>query len=59
MSDDFGSQSWSRWVAPERIVINCHLLRREAAGERKPLTPLQRILIFEQVARLAARLRDR
>jgi cyclase len=58
-SDDFGVQPWSDWIAPERIVINCHLLRREAAGERKPITPLQRILIFEQVGRLAARLRRR
>jgi hypothetical protein len=58
-SDDFSAQPWSHWIAPERIVINCHLLRRQAAGERKPLTPLQRILIFEQVGRLAARLRDR
>jgi glyoxylase-like metal-dependent hydrolase (beta-lactamase superfamily II) len=58
-SDDFRAQPWSGWIAPERIVINCNLLRREAAGVRKPLTPLQRILIFEQVARLAARLRGR
>lgn len=58
-SDDFSAQPWSHWIAPERIVINCHLLRRQAAGERKPLTPLQRILIFEQVGRLAARLRGR
>jgi cyclase len=58
-SDDFQDQPWSEWIAPERIVINCHLLLREARGERKPITPLQRILIFEQVGRVAARLRDR
>jgi len=57
--DDFRAQPWAEWVAPERIVINCHLLRREASGVRKPLTPLQRILVFEQVGRLAARLQDR
>jgi glyoxylase-like metal-dependent hydrolase (beta-lactamase superfamily II) len=57
--DDFRAQSWSRWLGPERIVINCHLLRREARGDHKPITPLQRIAIFEQVARLAARLRSR
>jgi glyoxylase-like metal-dependent hydrolase (beta-lactamase superfamily II) len=58
-SDDFGAQPWSDWIAPERIVINCHLLRREAAERRKPVAPLQRILLFEQVGRLAARLRGR
>jgi cyclase len=57
--DDFRRQPWAGWIAPERIVINCHLLRREARGEAKPISPLQRILIFEQVGRLAARLRDR
>ena len=57
--DDFRAQAWAGWVAPERIVINCHLLRREAAGERNPLTPRQRIMVFEQVGRLAARLRSR
>jgi cyclase len=57
--DDFRRQPWADWVAPERIVINCHLLRGEARGEQKPISPLQRILIFEQVGRLAARLRDR
>lgn len=56
--DEFRSQPWSEWIAPERIVINCHVLRREGSAERKPFTPLQRILIFEQVGRLAARLRD-
>jgi glyoxylase-like metal-dependent hydrolase (beta-lactamase superfamily II) len=54
---DFRGQPWADWVAPERIVINCHLLHREASGQRKPLTPLQRILVFAQVGRLAARLR--
>jgi len=53
---DFRHQEWARWVAPERIVINCHLLRREARGESGPLKPIQRIAIFEQVARLAAKL---
>jgi cyclase len=57
--DDFPHQPWAGWIAPERIVINCHLLRREARAQRKPITPLERILIFEQVGRLAARLRDR
>jgi cyclase len=56
--EDFRRQPWSGWIAPERIVINCHILRREARGGRKPITPLQRILIFEQVGRLAARLRE-
>jgi cyclase len=58
-SDDFRSQPWSEWSSPERIVINCHLLQREAGGNAKPITPIQRILIFEQVGRLAARLRGR
>ena len=58
-SDDFRTQLWSGWSSPERIVINCHLLQREASGAPKPITPLQRILIFEQVGRLAARLRAR
>jgi cyclase len=57
--DDFRAQPGAGWVAPERIVINCHLLRREAAERRKPVAPLQRILLFEQVGRLAARLRGR
>ena len=56
-SDDFRAQPWSAWSSPERIVINCHLLRREAVGESKPITPLERIVIFEQVGRRAARLR--
>jgi glyoxylase-like metal-dependent hydrolase (beta-lactamase superfamily II) len=58
-SDDFRRQEWAGWVAPERIVINCHMLRREARGESGPIAPLQRILIFEQVGRLAARLAER
>jgi cyclase len=57
-SADFRRQEWASWVAPERIVINCHILRRAARGEQKPITPLQRILIFEQVGRLAALLRE-
>ncbi len=57
-SDDFRAQPWSRWVAPERIVINCHLLRRELRGVRKPITPIQRITIFGQAGRLAARLQS-
>jgi cyclase len=59
MSDGFRAQEWAGWIAPERIVINCHVLRREARGELGPITPAQRILIFDQVARLAARLRER
>jgi glyoxylase-like metal-dependent hydrolase (beta-lactamase superfamily II) len=55
-SDDFRAQPWSAWSSPERMVINCHLLRGEALDRSKPITPLQRILIFEQVGRLAARL---
>jgi cyclase len=55
-SDDFRRQEWADWLAPERIVINCHILRREARNEEGPLSPLQRILIFDQVARLAAHL---
>jgi hypothetical protein len=57
-SADFRRQEWAGWVAPERIVINCHMLRREARGESGPITPLQRISIFEQVGRLAARLAE-
>jgi glyoxylase-like metal-dependent hydrolase (beta-lactamase superfamily II) len=53
---DFAAQEWSRWIAPERIVINCHLLRRALRGESGPLKPIQRIAIFDQVARLAAKL---
>ena len=55
-SDDFRAQPWSAWSSPERIVINCHVLRRAATGKPKPITPLQRLVIFEQVGRLAARL---
>jgi cyclase len=57
-SADFGRQEWADWLAPERIVVNCHILQREARGELAPITPLQRILIFEQVSRLAERLRE-
>jgi glyoxylase-like metal-dependent hydrolase (beta-lactamase superfamily II) len=56
--DDFRAQPWAGWIAPERVVINCHLLRREATGERKPLSALQRVMVFEQVGRLAARLQS-
>lgn len=55
-SEEFRRQEWAQWLAPERIVINCHILRRSARGESGPLKPLQRIAIFEQVARVAARL---
>ncbi len=55
---DFRRHEWAGWIAPERTVINCHMLRREARGESGPITPLQRILIFEQVGRLAARLAE-
>jgi len=59
LSDEFREQEWARWISPERIVINCHILSREARGELGPITPAQRILIFDQVARLAGRLRGR
>jgi cyclase len=55
-SADFRRQEWADWIAPERIVINCHILEREARGELTAITPLQRIFIFEQVSRLTERL---
>ena len=58
-SADFRRQAWSRWIAPERIVVTCHVLAREARGALRPITPTQRIPIFEQVGRLRARLRGR
>jgi cyclase len=58
-SPDFERQEWASWIAPERIVVNCHMLQREARGETATLTPLQTMLIFEQVSRLAERLRKR
>jgi glyoxylase-like metal-dependent hydrolase (beta-lactamase superfamily II) len=58
-SEDFRRQEWSSWIAPERIVVNCHVLRSERRGELAPITPRRRTLIFEQVARVAAMLRDR
>ena len=57
-SEEFRRQEWASWLAPERIVVNCHILRREARGELKPITPRERIRIFEQVSRLAARLAE-
>jgi glyoxylase-like metal-dependent hydrolase (beta-lactamase superfamily II) len=59
LSDGFREQEWAGWSSPERIVINCHILRREARDELGPITPAQRIVIFDQVARLAAQLRGR
>jgi cyclase len=56
-SADFRRQEWANWIAPERIVVNCHILAREARGEPTPITPAQRVRIFEQVSRLRARLR--
>jgi cyclase len=58
-SSDFRSQEWADWIAPERIVVNCHIHQREARGELTPITPLQRMVIFEQMSRLAERLSKR
>ena len=57
-SKDFRRQPWSRWIAPERMVVTCHILAREARGALKPITPRERIRIFEQVSRLRAWLRE-
>jgi cyclase len=57
-SADFRRQEWADWIAPERIVVNCHILARAARGEPRPITPPQRALIFEQVSRLRKRLRQ-
>jgi cyclase len=56
---DFRRQEWAGWIAPERIVVNCHMFHREARGELRPITPRQRVVIFDQMSRLAERLRTR
>jgi cyclase len=57
-SADFQRQEWAGWIAPERIVVNCHVLSRAARGRPRPITAAQRIPIFEQVSRLRKRLRE-
>jgi glyoxylase-like metal-dependent hydrolase (beta-lactamase superfamily II) len=58
LSDEFRNHDWAAWLAPERIVINCHTLWREE-HEKPPVGALGRMRIFAHVSRLAERLSRR
>lgn len=60
LSPEFGTYEWSRWSAPERIVVNVHTLERERRGELGgEASPRELVTIFSRVALLAAELEER
>ena len=60
LSPEFGTHEWSKWSAPERIVVNVHTLERERRGELggEP-SPRELVTIFSRVALLAEELGER
>jgi glyoxylase-like metal-dependent hydrolase (beta-lactamase superfamily II) len=54
LSPEFRTYEWSRWSAPERIVINVHTLERERRGELGgEASPRELVTLFSRVALLA------
>jgi cyclase len=57
LSAEFRTYEWSRWNAPERIVINVHTLERERRGELGgEASPRELVNLFSRVALLAREL---
>jgi glyoxylase-like metal-dependent hydrolase (beta-lactamase superfamily II) len=60
LSPEFGTYEWSKWSAPERIVINVHTLERERRGELGgEASARELVTIFSRVALLADELGQR
>jgi glyoxylase-like metal-dependent hydrolase (beta-lactamase superfamily II) len=59
LSPEFGTYEWSRWSAPERIVVNVHTLERERRGELGgEASARDLVTLFSRVALLADELRS-
>jgi glyoxylase-like metal-dependent hydrolase (beta-lactamase superfamily II) len=60
LSPEFDTYEWSRWSAPERIVVNVHTLERERRGELGGEASARDLVnLFSRVALLAAELDGR
>jgi glyoxylase-like metal-dependent hydrolase (beta-lactamase superfamily II) len=60
LSPEFETYEWSRWSAPERIVVNVHTLERERRGELGgEASARDLVMLFSRVALLAAELDGR
>jgi cyclase len=60
LSPEFRTHEWSRWNAPERIVVNLHTLERERRGELGgEASPRTLVTLFSRVALLARELEAR
>lgn len=55
-SDEFRAGPWAGWDHPERIVIGIHTIYRHLQGAKPGVSPIARIRIFDEVARLAGEL---
>lgn len=55
-SPEFRSSPWCGWDHPERIVIGVHTIERHLSGAGHEVSPLARIRIFDEVARLSGEL---
>jgi glyoxylase-like metal-dependent hydrolase (beta-lactamase superfamily II) len=54
LSPEFRTHEWSRWSAPERIVVNVHTLERERRGELGgEASARDLVTLFSRVALLA------
>ena len=54
LSPEFDTYEWSRWSAPERIVVNVHTLERERRGELGgEASSRDLVTLFSRVALLA------
>ena len=59
LSPEFATYEWSKWSAPERIVVNLHTLDRERRGELGgEASPRELVTLFSRVALLADELRS-
>jgi glyoxylase-like metal-dependent hydrolase (beta-lactamase superfamily II) len=56
-SEEFRAGPWAGWDHPERIVIGIHTIYRHLEGAKPGVSPVTRIRIFDEVGRLARRLR--
>jgi glyoxylase-like metal-dependent hydrolase (beta-lactamase superfamily II) len=56
-SEEFRSGPWAAWDHPERIVIGIHTIYRHLEQAKPGVSPVARIRIFDEVGRLARKLR--
>jgi cyclase len=60
LSPEFATHEWSKWSAPERIVVNVNTLERERRGELGgEASPRELVTLFSRVALLAEELGER